>query len=272
MAAMVGSNVNFRCHLEAGSKNVSEINLYWYMPGVLENDAWIFYPGVSSQLTSIFKKNSSFQTNPNHKTDMSLTVTNVSLFHTGTYVCYTSLRINQNKTQRSGNGTSLLVYEQINISTSNSNLICSTRVKEVENVILAWECDGESCGTSKSGFHQKKQRLFWISNPLDMGANKCPDQQNVTAVCLLHYMGHSLMNKSIQVPCPSTKGPLTDSQTIHLYGWIFGAVLILLLLIILILVWSLRKQKLKNTEIETAVYTNVPSNARFGILKPSCKG
>ncbi|XP_068097993.1 uncharacterized protein [Hyperolius riggenbachi] len=252
MAAMVGSKVNLRCHLEVGSDEVTETNLYWYMPGEKENTQWFLYPDVSPQISKIFNKNSAVQSNQNSKTDMSLTVTNISLSHTGTYVCHTSLRTKQNQKKRSisGTGTYLLLHEPLEVGHNGSDIVCRTNVQKVQHVTLLWQFDGTDF---RDGDHTwgNNPTGYWISNRFLNWTSQCQATENVTISCCLQYMGRTLMNESVEVPCtgPPQEPPHDPPHPLHLYGLIFACNV--LILIIILLVWIRRRRRHRKGSTDT---------------------
>ncbi|XP_072282573.1 uncharacterized protein [Pyxicephalus adspersus] len=246
IAAEVGSSVNLSCHLNLGTELASEKYLYWYMPTSKEDEEWFVYPHVSPEIPTKINNLSKWRANPKHSTDMSLTIADVRLMYTGTYVCHMSLRINSEKILKSGNGTYLLVHESLDTHINDSNIICRTKVQEVNDVSLIWELEGRQKGNFSDQFLQNS---YEISNEFWMGDAQCRRRRKVTVVCLLQYKGSTLTAKSIEAPC---LGHPERQHPVWLFGSVIGSSLLILLLVLII--FCVRKQKNKEQD---SLYTNI---------------
>ncbi|XP_073457169.1 uncharacterized protein [Aquarana catesbeiana] len=198
IAAEVGSSVNLSCEFRLGTEQVSEKNLYWYMPGPQEDSEWFVFPHVATEIPNNICQSCVWRTNQNNDTDMSLTIADVRLLYTGTYVCQMSVRVNSKTKTVSGNGTYLLVHRSLDTSINviTNSILCRSEVQEVKNVSLIWDYEG--------GWMENRalESSYEISTELHIGKIECRGRGIVTAVCLLQYMGNSLTNRSIEFPCP----------------------------------------------------------------------
>lgn len=256
IAAEVGSSVNLSCEFRPGTERVSEKNLYWYMPGPQEDSEWFVFPHVATEIPNNICKNCVWRTNQNNDTDMSLTIADVRLLYTGTYVCHMSVRVNGKKKTVSGNGTYLLVHRSLDtsINVTTNSILCRSEVQEVENVSLIWDYEGGRM--ENLTYHRALKSSYEISTELHIGKIACRDRENVTAVCLLQYMGNTLTNRSIEFPCPG-RGMM--SQPVFLYVMLLASSLLILLLVILVSCARKRRRRRRSEESDI-VYTNIENN------------
>ncbi|XP_040182743.1 uncharacterized protein LOC120915967 [Rana temporaria] len=228
------------------------------MPGPDEDNEFFVFPHVAPGIPNNLCQNCVGRTNQNNDTDMSLTIANVRLPYTGTYVCHMSVRVNSKKKPVSGNGTYLLVHEPLDtsINVTTNSILCRSEVQEVKDVFLIWDYDGGRI--ENPTYPQALKSSYEISTELHIGKIECRGRENVTAVCLLQYMGNTLTNRSIEFPCPgSYAGGGMTSQPVLLY--VLLLVSSLLILLIVTLVFCVRKRRRRREESDL-VYTNIENN------------
>ncbi|XP_077312552.1 uncharacterized protein LOC143933511 [Lithobates pipiens] len=257
IAAEVGSSVNLSCEFRPGTERVTEKNLYWYMPGPQENSEWFVFPHVAPEIPTNVCQGCVWRTNQNNDTDMSLTIADVRLLYTGTYVCHMSVRVNSKKKAVSGNGTYLLVHRSLDtsINVTTNSILCRSEVQEVKNVSLIWDYEG---GQMENLTYQALESSYEISTELHIRKIECRGRENVTAVCLLQYTGNTLTSRSIEFPCPgSYAGRGVTSHPVLLYVMLLASSLLILLIVILV---SYARRRRRWREEPYIMYTNVENN------------
>ncbi|XP_063798326.1 uncharacterized protein LOC134965871 [Pseudophryne corroboree] len=251
LAALVGSTTNISCQLQLSTEKVIRVTLYWFKIEAKTTRRVYVFPGTDPN--SIISKQSARPSNPNHTTDMSLTIDNLRLAYTETYFCFTSLLIGSDSRSSVGDGTYVLVYENLKAYTNGTDLICEIEVYKVEHVTLVLEYAGRQYKDSVHGLLPKPSNSYWIANRLYSGTTQCQAQQNVTFSCLLQYKGESLLYHTIDVTCAGgfnssrRQGDPVAPHPVLLYSLLLGNSLVILIIVLLFfLLAKMRERKRRN--------------------------
>ncbi|XP_040182744.1 uncharacterized protein LOC120915968 [Rana temporaria] len=247
--AAVGSTIDLNCHLKS-DEQLTRINLYWFRIGLNGTLKKYLYPPRAVPSSSISRASSISLLHPNHSTDMSLSVSNLTLAHTDTYVCHVSLVVGMNNSAVSGSGTFLLVHEPLETSLNESDLTCTTTVQTVTDVTLVWEHENDVT-LGDPGWLANSDHSYWISNTFPNSTSLCHPPQNLTFTCHLQYKGTAVASKRMEVTCA---GLGEAHQPILLYSLILGSSLLILL--VLLLIW-IRNKWIFRTNPDSSLYTNI---------------
>ncbi|XP_075695176.1 uncharacterized protein LOC142661641 [Rhinoderma darwinii] len=251
VAAMPGSSVNLSCVMQLNGENVHRTNLYWLIPGVNNKVKEYLHPRPERGTTR--SKNSRL-IYPMFTNDLSLTIDDVQLSYTDTYVCEASLLILPQNTKTTGRGTYLLVYEEFRTFMNLSDIVCKAKVQDQQNVQLIWELPGHAYYEMVSRVIPVSDNSYWIISILNHLL--CQSEQNMTLTCQLQYMKQSLVNQSIEATCA---GGMQESHSplepVLLYALILGNSL--LILIIIIIFWVKKNKTNRRTRV-------IAPNAKFG--------
>ncbi|KAM5126547.1 uncharacterized protein ACMZJ9_021381 [Mantella aurantiaca] len=265
LAATVGSSVNLSCHLHLGHEEVKRINLYWYSLGLNGTSKKYLFPPISRPAND----NSIRLSNPNHNTDMSLSVSNLMLSYTDTYMCDVSLVMNSNSSKATGRGTFLLVYEPMKTYLSGGDIVCRTKVQSAANLSVVWELEDGMLWNGDPGWLANTDSSFWISNVFPNATSVCPEPRNVTVTCLLQYMGRTVARQRMEMTCSgdtygtNQTGLRDPHHPVLLYSLILGGTS--LILIALLAVW-LRNKWIYWMNTDTSEYTNISELRRAHCL------
>ncbi|XP_069804119.1 uncharacterized protein [Dendropsophus ebraccatus] len=228
IAAMLGSSANLTCYMKVEFKvTLNRVNVYWYIPDgnrVKEN----LFPKLSTKNSRLI--------DPTLQRELSLTIDNVQLPYTDTYVCETSLLIGTRNTRSTGNGTYLLVYDNFTTSMNHRDIICTVRVQAHKNVDLFWRSQDHEFDNVTSSVNQATNGSFWIFSVLTKETQRCRPHQNLTFTCNLQYMQQSLAESSIEVTCAGDPQP-----PIFLYVSVLANSLLVLLAVIIISFWMKKR-------------------------------
>lgn len=258
LSATVGSTINLNCHLK-NDEQLTRINLYWFSIGLNGTLKKYLYP-PPTVTSSINSASSVSLVHPKHSTDMSLSVSNLTLAHTDTYVCHVSLVFGMNNSAVSGSGTFLLMHKTLEISLDETDLICTTNVQTLTNVTLVWELENGTLVDGDPGWLANSDNSYWISNTFPKSTSLCQPSQNATFTCLLQYKGTTVAWKRMEVPCAGETigknhtGLLAAHQPVLLYSFILGSSLLILL--VLLLVW-IKNKWIFRTNPDSSLYTNI---------------
>ncbi|XP_056399405.1 uncharacterized protein LOC130294051 isoform X2 [Hyla sarda] len=196
IAAMLGSSVNLNCSMQLNGVKLDRVNLYWLVPDVNNK--------VKEYLVPRPKKVSARSSNsrliyPEFTNDLSLTIDNVQLPYTDTYICETSLLIGTRNARATGDGTYLLVYEEFSTFMNHTDLFCKVKLQTYQNVDLLWESQDQDYISTPPIVDPASDNSYWISRVLTYDPHRC--RQNTTITCRLQYKGQSLVESSIEVAC-----------------------------------------------------------------------
>ncbi|CAN2390422.1 hypothetical protein PRIEUP_LOCUS459 [Pristimantis euphronides] len=251
---MLGSSVNLSCQMQIHGVKLERINLYWLIPKG-NNQVEYLYPRVKRGNA---RSNNSWLVYPNFDNDLSLTVSNIQLSYTDTYICHTSLIIEKQNVKCSGNGTYLLVYEEFSTFMNHSDLICKVKVQAIQGVNLSWEFQGSEYNSIPSVI-PTSDSSYWIISVWTK-TSRCQTQQNQTFTCNLLYMGQSLVECSIEVNCAGDLRPLHSApHPVLLYVLVLANAALILCSIVIIFLCMKKKQ---NRRIQVTLYAKFVAPSR----------
>lgn len=257
VAARQGSSVNLSCHMQSNGEKLDRVNVYWLIPGNNSKVIEYLHPRPKHESTRRYNARLTY---PDYDTDLSLTIEDVQLTYTDTYICETSLLRGLQSTKAIGKGTYLLVYEEFNTFINRSDVVCEAKVQAAQNVTLFWEFQGQRYDGNISSVIPDSDNSYRILSVLTKGTQLCKTAQNRTITCKLQYMGQSLEERSAEVTC--TGDP--PQPPVILYTLILGNSLLILFSIIIIFFWVKKKRRNRRVRVR-APYpkSSAPSRTNY---------
>ncbi|XP_073425933.1 uncharacterized protein [Dendrobates tinctorius] len=252
VAAMVGSSVNLSCHMQVNGVRLVRVNLYWLIPLANNKVKEILHP--KSKIESD-RSRKSHLIYPEFTEDLSLTINDVQLSYTDTYICETSLVIGDQNRMSEGNGTYLLVYDELMTFRNHSDIICKVKVQAPQDVDLVWDLQGQEYNWSS--VIPASNNSYWIFSVITNKTRQC--QKNTTFTCKLRYQGQSLLEHNMEATCA---GDLhSPPHPTMLYVLILGnSFLILIIIVFLLFFWVKRKKNRRDQVV--APYANFSNTSR----------
>ncbi|XP_063292102.1 uncharacterized protein LOC134577330 [Pelobates fuscus] len=204
ISGSVDSTVNLSCHLKHGAHEILRVNPYWIINKTGE-DVMYLYPPNNPTL-----KNRVKEINKDHMTDMTILVSRLELTDTETYHCFVSLLVNSSTEPQSmlvsGNGTMLFVHGPVEVEFNDTEIMCKTQVRWVENVSLVWEYRDKNLLIEKETqtWVQALDGSLWIMNRLEVKFENFVG--NTTFYCQLnHDLKYNIASKGLEIP---GRGPI----------------------------------------------------------------
>ncbi|KAM4011801.1 uncharacterized protein ACNLHF_005680 [Anomaloglossus baeobatrachus] len=236
VAAVLGSSVNLSCHMHLNGVELVRVNLYWLIPG--PNNKVKEYLHPKTKIESVRSRKSRL-IYPEFRKDLSLTIDDVQLSYTDTYICETSLVIGQQNRKSIGTGTYLLVYDDLTSFMNDSAIICKVRVQAAKDVDLVWDLQGLEYNI-RSSVIPDSDSSYWIISAMRDWSQRCPG--NTTITCNLRYKGQSLVERSMEAACAGALH--SPPHPVLLYVLILGNSFIILIIIIVIFFWVTNKRNI----------------------------
>ncbi|CAJ0961119.1 unnamed protein product [Ranitomeya imitator] len=254
VAALLGSSVNLSCHMQVNGVKLVRVNLYWLIP--LPNNNKFkerLHPKTKNESDRSRKSRLIY---PNFTEDLSLTIEDVQLSYTDTYICETSLVIGEKNKLVTGNGTYLLVYDDLMTFMNQSDIVCKVEVQAPQDVDLVWDLQGQEDNVWSSVI-PASHNSYWIVSVMMNWTQRC--QENRTFTCKLRYKGQSLVEHSMEAPCA---GDLHfPPHPTMLYILILGNSFLILIIIIVLLFFLVKRKK--NRKVQVVVpYANFSNTSR----------
>ncbi|XP_077113498.1 uncharacterized protein LOC143768729 [Ranitomeya variabilis] len=253
VAAMLGSSVNLSCHMQENGVKLVRVNLYWLIP--LPNNKFKerLHPKPRNESDRSRKSRLVY---PNFTEDLSLTIDEVQLSYTDTYICETSLVIEDKNKLVTGNGTYLLIYDDLMTFMNQSDIVCKVKVQAPQDVDLVWDFQGQEYNV-RSSVIQASHNSYWIESVMMNWTQRC--QENMTFTCKLRYKGQSLVEYSMEATCA---GDLHyPPHPTMLYILILGNSFLILIIIIVLLFFLVKRRKNKRVQV-VAPYANFSNTSR----------
>ncbi|XP_073513678.1 uncharacterized protein [Phyllobates terribilis] len=192
---MIGSSVNLSCHMQLNGVKLVRVNLYWLIPGANNKVKEYLHPKTKNVSA---RSNKSHLIYPEFTEDLSLTIDDVQLSYTDTYICETSLVIGNQNRKSTGKGTYLLVYDELTTFMNHSDLVCKVKVQAPQDVDLVWDLQGQDYNVRSSEIPASCDS-YWILSVMTNRTQQC--QETTTFTCKLRYKGQSLVEHSMETTC-----------------------------------------------------------------------
>ncbi|KAM8927851.1 uncharacterized protein RCH25_008161 [Pelodytes ibericus] len=243
------STVDLACHLKHEPERILRVNPYWTIDKLGQDKMYVYPPSSPSKESRVKL------TDKDNLTDMSVSISNLKLDDTEIYSCHVSVLIGSESDPKSiltsGNGTMLFVHGPMRMELNDTEIRCSTQVRTVDNVNLAWKIGHTNVlfGDSSQSLTPGPGGTYWIVSRVTVKLDQCVG--NVTVTCLLtHTAGHKITNESMAIPC---RGSSPARQPVLLYSFLLGSPFLILLLII-----SVSMMKRRCTKPARANKVNIP--------------